>query len=844
MAEVVWRAASVLVHHGMATEEVAALLDHEDQRISTLAVRCADEAQLEARWLRANVDPERRRGMLWALEDLRGLTDGELVEAFGDPEKSVREAAQAVVLYERVPITTEFLQLVQESGPARRSLLAGLARKQRRNCDAWLRALWQGDSLGLVERLHIIAALPDDQLTPAMARIVLDVAATRERDVSDAAYRAAANLSARLADGLIGEVHRRCEGGASVEEFLPLLVKTSANGQRHLLAVASDLGLEACESICIWLVGRGSPGLQERVRAALDGEIPLELHLLARAADHLDRPERVQKVVARLREGDDAERSKAFAALVRADVYDEAMLGYALELGGFYSPRVRQLSGLPAGSMPDEALVELLSSNVTRNVVYACQAAAKKPMGAQVETVVLGLGAGEYPEEVLAAATRALMLAGSELRIRELWPHLRESPDLQINAVTWLTERGDPWVQALFLEELATVPEDAAEADSRNERGDASVPLFLQLALARLGDRHLFNELIASAGKRSAWYLRQSRSFAVPRMTAEHAGLIAEQLRFVEMPETSRIELVSWLGMRPDLEVHEVLEQVLRSDASEWVRMEALRGILAGPRRGAMQAELFAVMDRPLDDRLKELAYEVMGSARAPLSEGDMELMARLMVQLPLSRPEEEARSDLSFYSPRAGFPMGVLAVQQLRRDPQGQPGDVFTEVVDEVLAAEQVDLLSRARCLALLMQVCLDSRLRTELGPPLARLLLRIPEARGRGPAHLLLGEEAEASGDLANASENYTQAIRIVLRDPDPQNTLRVFLGDRDPVRGLHPLAAVAARSHIIGARLAMAEADRATARRHLALAIELAAGDRETEQEVQRLQEELNR
>ena len=182
--------------------------------------------------------------------------------------------------------------------------------------------------------------------------------------------------------------------------------------------------------------------------------------------------------------------------------------------------------------------------------------------------------------------------------------------------------------------------------------------------------------------------------------------------------------------------------------------------------------------------------------------------------------------------------------MQQLRRDPQGRPGDIFVEVVEEVLADELVGLLSRGRCLALLMQAVLDFRVRTELGPPLARLLLAIPEARGQGPAHLLLGEEAEANGDLASASEHYIQAIRIVLRDPDPQNTLRVFLGDRDPVRDLHPLAALAARSRIIAATVAMAEADRATARRQLALATELAAGDRETEQEIRRLQEELNR
>jgi hypothetical protein len=845
VSEMVWRAASVLVHHGMASEETAALLDHDSKRISDLALGSADEAQLVERLQRPGVDPERRRGILWALEDLRGLTDGELVAALGDSERIVREAAQAVVLYERVPITPEFLQLVQESVPARDSILAGLARKQRRDCDSWLRALWESASLGLVERLHIIAALPDDQLTPAMARIVLDVAGTREHEVSDAAYRAAANLSARLADGLIGEVHRRCGQGASVEEFLPLLVKTSANGQRHLLAVASNLGREACESICVWLVGRGSPGLQERVRAALDGEIPLEIHLLARAADHLDRPERVRRVVARLREGDEAEKLKAFDALVRGEVYDEAMLEYALELEGFFSPRVRQLSGLPAGRLPDEALLQLLSSDVTRNVMYACQAAAKRPMAAEVENVVLDLAAGSNPDELRAAATRALMLSGTETRVRELWPHLRESPDLQINAVTWLTERGDPWVQVLFLEELATVVDAAPAAGSGgNGRGDVSVSLFLQMALARMGDRHLFNELISSAGKRSAWYLRQSRSFAVPRMTTEHAGLIAEQLRFVEMPEAVRIELVSWLGMRPDLDVHEALEQVVRSDASEWVRMEAQRGLLAGPRRAAKQAELFAVMDRPLDDRHKELAYEIMGSAEAPLTAGDVELMARLMVQLPLSRPEQEARSDLSFHSSRAGFPMGILAVQQLRRDPQGRPGGIFAEVVDEVLADEQVGLLSRGRCLALLRQAVLDSRVRTELGPPLARLLLEIPEAVGHGPAHLLLGEEAEAVADLASALEHYTQAIRIVLRDPDPQNTLRVFLGDRDPVRDQHPVAALAARSRIIAATVAMAEADRATARRQLALASELAAGDRETEQEIQRLQEELNR
>jgi hypothetical protein len=695
-----------------------------------------------------------------------------------------------------------------------------------------------------VERLHVIAALPPEGLTLAMARNVLDVAGDTSPEVIDAAYRAAANLPAKLADGLVADVRWRCEQGENVENFLPYLVKTSPAGDQHLLAVASGLDAEACENICTWLATRGSSGLRERVRAALDGEIPLEPHLLSRARHHLDRPERVQRVVARLVHGGAEEQVKAFDVLVRAGVYDPSMLEYAIT---GTSVSVRQLTGLPAGRLPDAAILALLDSDLTSDVVYACQAAAGRTLGREVEGEVRELAQGRYPHEVRVAATMAMMLAGSAEGVRGLWGRLGRTPELQIDAVQWLGERGGPQVRELLQEALAEARlGDAAEGapQPRGPRREDGLVDALRMALARLGDRRVFDDLIASAWERSARYLRQCRSFAVEAMGMEHVAQIVEGLRGSDVPEPVRIELVSWLGMRPDLEVQQALEGLVASDPSEWVRMEAWRGLLAGPRRVALTAELFQAMGRPLDDRLGDLAYEVVGSGRPPLTEKDMELMARLVLQSPLTRPEEEVRMDLTFYSPRAGFPMLGLVIQQLRHDPGAGPGAVFAAVVDEVLREEDVGLLSRRRCLSFLLQSCVDPRVRDGVGPPVARLLLAIPEGQGHGLAHWLLGEQAEAEGDYQRASVHFAQAARALLRDPDPLRVVRPFLGDRDAVRAVDPLAALAARGPILAARVALERGDRPRAARELTVAAEMAVGDHETAREVLRLQTELNR
>ena len=81
-------------------------------------------------------------------------------------------------------------------------------------------------------------------------------------------------------------------------------------------------------------------------------------------------------------------------------------------------------------------------------------------------------------------------------------------------------------------------------------------------------------------------------------------------------------------------------------------------------------------------------------------------------------------------------------------------------------------------------------------------------------------------------------------MLRDPDPLRAVRAFLGDRDAVRGINPLAALAARGPILAARAALERGDQPRAARELTVAAEMAVGDHDTAREVLRLQTELNR
>lgn len=823
--EVAWRAASVLVHHDLARAEVAKLRERSDLRLRALALQSAEDSELVEVLLGGDADPALRRQALLFLEDRRGLSDEELVSALADPDPMVSRAAQIVILYERVPLSRDLIRAVEEWPAARRALLDGLSDRPRRDADAWLERLWSRGSLSRVERLHVIAALPHDQLDREMAVEVLDVAGAQDPDIVEAALRAAANLPASLADGLIAEVRWRAEQGARIADFLPYLIRISSNGDQHLLAIASGFDTESRDRICTWLVSRDSPGLRERVRAALDGEIPLELHLLTRARPQLDRPGRVRRVIDRLRLGDDEEKLKAFEVLVRAGVYVDNMLDYALDNGLEEEDRVRMLAGLPAGSLPDEAILQLLGRERSRTVAYACNAAGKQLLAPRVEDVVVELATGVHPQDVVAAATRAVIASGSRPAVEKVFGRAASTSD-SIRAVQWLVQRREPWVV-----EILTRARSAASE---------SVDEFLRVALARLGDQRLLDELVANAGESSSGLLRQARSFVVPAMNAERAALIAAQAEDPKLSDSVRVELVSWLGQRPDLEVAETLQRLAESTSSESLRMEALRGLLIGPRRGALRNELVEALDEPLNERHQELAFQIAASAEPPLSDEDMELMARLTLEVPLLQPEEEARGD-GLGSRRAGFPMLRLVVQQLRHDPRA--GQAFGDVVVELLGRFDTGLLSRRRCIQFLLLASVSPELLDEIGPPVARLLLAVPEADGIGPAHWILGQTAEAAGDLEDAAEHYRRAARIMLRDPDSRE-FRIFLGDADAVLGVHPGAALSARGPLTAARAALLAGDRQEALRHLTVAATLAAGDDETAQEVLRLQTELNR
>jgi hypothetical protein len=835
-------AAELLLHHGVADDRLRALLARGEPELRIVALPRAEDDEVRA-LLDDAEDPELRIAALYELEDRGRLEGRELAAAIGGDAEELARAALEIALCERAPFPVALVDDLDARG--RQRMVESLAERPRRATRPWLELLLEGSELPAGTRLLAIAALPPEAIDLPLAKEV--VVAAAQPETTNAAHTAALRFPSAVADALVGFAHARLERGDPVQAILPCLHRVSALGERQVLALAQVLPAATVEEICAWLAGRDSlAGLREQSAAALDGAIPLAPHLLRRAGPQIDTPARIERVTAVLTGSDAALRPLAFHALIAGGVFVPEMLEHARAPGlgqgsdaatpwSSRAQRVRDLLRLPPAVLPDDVLRELLADEDPSVVVHACRALERAPLPAALEPDVLACA--HRVGEVRDIASRVLLARGSRAIVQEWWD--AASDDERTAAVPWLYSRAEPWVAELLARERARVAAggDAASADLRQE---------LALGAALLGDRDAVAWLLDALPRLRIDLLRR----CAPALTRALSAADVERLRPhvlgpQRLPDAAREEVVRWLAARPDLDVAPLLREVHRADDAMEIRAAALGGLLLGPDAEELHGRLRAAMARPLTEDDRELAFEILGSARHPLRPLDLETVARLVLVAPLADPELAANDAARDLVHGGEYPFHAPVVDLLRREEEPDV-TAFARVADDLARDPRRYRLS-GRCLGhLLREVARVPRLREALAPLLARLLLTTPDADPRmaGIAHLVLGEAAERAERHGEAADHFGRAARALLRSRLPPLLERAILGPDGSAGGALIAAALSARGPLAQARAALARGDAAAARTALAAARELAEGDARSEREVAALQDRIDK
>jgi len=829
---------SVLRYHGLAEGARRTLLAREEVALQREALDLASVTQLTER-LR---DPASslRLAAFWSLFDRGALDEQQLAAVLDDDDAEVARAAARTLVLEASPFPVAVMQRL--SRRARYRVIRQLSERPRAAASRWLERKLDAEVFEGRERLYAIAALNPDAITLEQGRQLLAVAA--DRTFAVAAQVAAMRMPSEVVDRLVGHAHARLQAGQAVETVLGCLENATPLGERQVLSLSRVLPTEDVDYICQWLASRGSSGLQDHIASALDGEVPLEPHLLRRAGPLIDSPLRVERVLELLRDGSSAEKTAAFYALVDAGVYRAEMLDYAQssETGdhGEWSNRTQRLRALlrvPLQQFPGPVLLGLLADGEQRVRLAVCRALATAPYPEAVQDELLDRAAtGADP--IAAAAARAIATFGSRAAVAELWR--RGAPKARVAVIDWLQARPEPWTTTLLrdaLDELGE-PDDESDREFRDE---------LSWGLAMLGDAAAVDQLLARVAELPVGLVRRCRPFApaalddqrVARLTGHLLGSLAP------LPPASREEVVDWLASRPDLEVEPTLLQLYRGDEVGEVRLAALSGLLRTDGAVEFHARLREAMQRPFGPDERDLAYELLANVPNPARPMDLDTIARLLLLAPLSDPEAECARSMGEF-PRSGdYPLNLPIVDVLRRQGELDPTPFSAPLM---LLADHPGLyaLSGRRLGHALSEMVRFPALRRTVAPILASLVGVASDEPQRfaGLAHMIMGEEAEELGAWAEAADHYAIAAPALLREPLPPLLQRSLLGDVDLAAGVLPEAALVARQHICRARAAIDDGRGDDARESLAVALDLAAEDLETEREVDDLLRRLER
>lgn len=733
---------------------------------------------------------ERRVAALSQLQDAGALDVATVVAALGCSCAEVADSAAAIVRHEWVQIPGELLQaleatpaaaivLARELAIAPRAAFVPLAEHELADAKVTgdLRCLW--------------LAVRGKPLTLAEAGVVLDVLVGGDAD--DGCHAAFAVLPSLVADALVAKVHGLLlQEKVDVASVVPWFDRLSDQGRSRLLSLAVTLPPEPASQICQYVIDVAPHVYEERAAAALDGAVPIERLWLQRASPLLDRPERIERVIAVLTDDQaPAElRRVAFETLAKAQVADARVLDWVDEAAATERSPLRRLLDVAVERIPAARLrVWLLG---TPEISTAALAALGRRHVLEPELVSALLApieeaggvAGLWCER--AAIVIALRAAPKDLAAA--WPLLRTHPDFSALAQV-LSKRREPEVRELLLAELRAAAPEGVDAAARDSQVAA-----VRLALVTLGERAQLAKLVAQSPRLTPSFVRRCTALEEPLGVDLARSLIAAAR---QADEDLAGELLAWAARCPAAELTPLWIDVRKTMDSFEAQQVALRALCAGDHRAALVDELrAAIRSGQWTDDLDAMRYEVVATMGDEKTAADLELLAELVLLAPLAEPEAERERAERWPEGTHGFPFLAAIAQELRG---AEPTTVmlgFRAVVQRWREHPQRLQLSRQGLLVLWRSLEADRVVQRAVGMATCACVLELPGGDlGVGPASWFAMQEFEAAGKPQEAAAAARTAIAQFLRRPAHRRDARLFLGERDPVGGVDPWAALAA-------------------------------------------------
>ncbi|MBL9079686.1 MAG: hypothetical protein JNL08_19445 [Planctomycetes bacterium] len=772
---------------------------------------------------------------LVALQQRGELDVATVLAALGCEDETVGATAAAIVRHGWPELPPALLQGLDADRRAAQRFLLELAWAPRPAAADWVAARC-GEAPGRTadERLLALAARG---VPLAAADVDLLLATAVAGDVGIGWHLALGLLPAPRADGLASRLHGLLQQQRiDAATVVPFLDRMSPRGAQHLLGVVAVLPAELADELSLLVAQRAPAAVQERARAALDGETPLEVRWLRFAVPLLDRAERRERLLAVLADATAARdlQQAAFTALVDARFVDARVIDWALahaETADGAADLARLLDAA-VDLLPAPLLAAWLEGEPTL-AARTVRALVRRPeLGAELERTLLRLlDGGPVAGTFLEPAATAVLQRGSEAAVRALWPTLRRWAPWD-DLVEALARRRAPFAHELLLLELDAPIPDGLPAAARERQLDCA-----RLGLVVMGDRRQLAVLVDHAKAAEPVFVRRCAHYARP-LPGDLALQLLEGLAAVDDPDLAG-ELAAWAATSTDPGVADWLQRAWQSPATDdravLLREVALRALAAGPGRALLCARLQAGPDDGLSaDAREALPFELIATMPDALAADDLRLLAELVLRPPLSQRQREPELVHRWPDGRHGFPLVTAVGQRLLGADPVAAGAAFTAVASTAAAAVAAPPLSRQRFLVLWRTLLRDRDVLLAVGAATAPVCLALPDdgtAFASGPAHWLSYEAAVAGGDHAAAIAHARAAIAGLLWAGDDAFDARRFLGEREPAAGLDPWAALAAAPWLQALAAARAAGDAAGAARAAATACEFAGHDAAT-------------
>lgn len=762
----------------------------------------------------AGQDTDARCKHLGDLQDRGTLTVPTVLAALGDDDAAVAATAAAIVRHEWLALPSELLDplLRTRSGTV---LLREFAIAPRPAAAAWVSA-WLADANGVSRDQHCLAlAARGKPFSAPDGVFVFETFAAGE--AGDGAHLAAALLPPDVADALLGRIHALLQKGeVDTGALVPLLDRLSPRGVQALLGLVVTLPAPVADQLAERLAVQAPELFAERVRAALDGEGPLELHWLRRAGKHLDRTSRIERVLALVinEAAPAAPRDAAFSALLDARCTDPRLLDWAESTASSDDGKVNQLLRSAIDELPEARLIAWLTGSPRRGAATAAMLGHRRELGGELERVLAerfvaaGTAIGPFAE----AAAVALARRASVATVQRTWPQLRQSPRFG-ELVQALGQRREPAFADLLRKELTAAAPVALAAAVRARLLDE-----VRLQLALVGDDAQTAALSARAAQLEPVFVHRCAQVLPPLDEARATALLAA----AEGADVEHAaELIGWAATSPSPNVQARLVGLATADRAPEILDVLFDALAKGVGRARLAAELRAAWAAsPLPERLEPACFAVTNATASPPSADDLHLLAELVLQMPLADPERERQAAAAWPDGHSGFPLVQAVARALRSADPVAAGSAFADVIAAVRLSDRRRSLSRQRLSVLWQGLAAAPDVQRAVGAATGAFALSLPAdpACGDGPAQWFALAGASNQADAVAARAFARAAIASLLRSPDQRAAARRFLGERDPGAGSDPWAALTAEPYRWEAVVATDPAARAAAVAHV--------------------------